>query len=43
MTLFVFRKANPKGQKGIKEESVFKVIESYVQEVFFFYVSLKYT
>ena len=30
MTLFVFQKANPKGQKGIKEESVFKHIESYV-------------
>ena len=43
MTLFVFRKAYPKGQKGIKEESVFKQIESYVQEVYLFYVSLKYT
>lgn len=43
MTLFVFRKAYPKGQKGIKEESVFKHIESFVQEVYLFYVSLKYT
>ena len=43
MTLFVFRKAYPKGPKGIKEESVFKHIESSVQEVYLFYVSLKYT
>ena len=43
MTLLVFRKAYPKGQKGIREESVFKHIESYVQDVYLFYVSLKHT
>lgn len=36
MTLFVFCTAYPKGQKGIKEKSVFKHIECSVQEIYLF-------